>query len=103
MAQALGLWETKDHPLAEQLQAFLKSQHPLLLLDNFEQVVPAAPQLSFLLSSCPRLHLLVTSRETLHLSSEYEVPVAPLAVPDLAQYPEQQTFGQVSWVRLFLE
>ena len=103
VAQALGLWETRDRPLTEQLQTFLKSQHRLLLMDNFEQVVAAAPQLSLLLSSCPRLHLLVTSRATLHLSGEYEFSVAPLAVPNLAQYPEQQTFKRVPSVHLFLE
>jgi predicted ATPase len=43
MAQALGLWETGDHPLLEQLQEYLREKQLLLLLDNFEQVVAAAP------------------------------------------------------------
>ncbi|MBV9229674.1 MAG: tetratricopeptide repeat protein [Chloroflexi bacterium] len=103
IAQELGLWETRDRPLMEQVQTFLESQHRLLLLDNFEQVIDAAAQLSFLLSYCPHLYVLVTSRATLRLSGEYEFPVAPLAVPNLTQHPEQQTFGQVPSVRLFLE
>ncbi len=63
----------------------------------------ASPQLAALLVSCPRLHLLVTSRATLHLSGEYEFPVPPLPMPDLMQLPEQQALAQVAAVRLFVE
>ena len=103
IAQALGLWEATDRPLLEQLQAALRDRHLLLLLDNFEQVVAAATTLASLLASCPRLHLLVTSRAALHLSAEYEFSVPPLAVPDLPQLPEIQDLAQVATVALFLE
>src|SRR5712692_8757204 len=103
IAQALGLWEVAALPPEEQVHAALRERHLLLLLDNFEQVVKAAPQLASLLASCPRLHLLVTSRAALHLSGEHEFPVSPLAVPDLTQLPETQVLTQLAAVRLFVE
>lgn len=102
IAQALGLWEVGDRPLIEQLQAYLSGQHLLLLLDNFEQVIEAAPQLTDLLTSCPHLTILVTSRAALHLSGEYEFTVPLLAVPDLSQLPASEDLSQVAVVTLFL-
>jgi predicted ATPase len=75
----------------------------LLLLDNFEQLVPAAPMLADLLAYCPRLHLLVTSRSALRLHGEYEFPIPPLAVPDLTSLPENEDLAQVATVTLFLQ
>lgn len=103
IAQALGLRETSDLPLEAYVQAFLREKHLLLLLDNFEQVIAAAPQLARLLTSCPRLHLLVTSRAALHLSGEREVAVAPLPLPNLTQLPTLADLAQVETVRLFVE
>jgi predicted ATPase len=102
IAQALGLWEAGDLPLEEQVHAALRERHLLLLLDNFEQVVKGAPQLTSLLASCPRLHILVTSRAALHLSGEHEFPVSPLAVPDLTQLPSSEMLTQQAAVRLFV-
>jgi predicted ATPase len=72
--QALGV----DEGLAE----FVGGQELLLLLDNFEQVMDAAPDLARLLASCPNLKLLVTSRELLRIGGEVEYAVPPLAEPD---------------------
>jgi len=103
IAQSLGLWEAGDLPVEEQVHVSCRDRHLLLLLDNFEQVVEAAPHLASLLASCPRLSMLVTSRATLHLSGEHEFAVFPLAVPDLTQLPETQALSQLAAVRLFVE
>jgi predicted ATPase/DNA-binding CsgD family transcriptional regulator len=103
VAQALGLWEAVDHPLLEQVQDYLREKRLLLLLDNFEQVVAAAPSLARLLAFCPRLSILVTSRAVLHISGEHEFAVSPLAVPALTQLPALTDLAQVATVRLFVE
>src|SRR5215213_11656577 len=72
IAQTLGLLEMGDHSPIDLLKIFLRERSVLLLLDNFEQVVAAASQLSVLLTICPQLTLLVTSRESLRIASEQE-------------------------------
>jgi predicted ATPase/DNA-binding CsgD family transcriptional regulator len=103
IAQALGLWEAADRPPLEQVQDHLREKHLLLLLDNFEQVLTAAPLLARLLASCPRLSMLVTSRAALHLSGEHEFAVPPLVVPALRALPALPDLAQVPTVRLFVE
>ncbi len=78
IAQALDLRESAGQTPQSLLQDALRQQRTLLLLDNFEQVGEAAPLIAELLSACPRLKVLVTSRATLHLRGEYELAVAPL-------------------------
>ena len=82
IAQALDLPEIGDRPLAEQLTAVLRRQHLLLVLDNVEQVVEAAPRITALLGACPGLKALVTSRAVLRVTGEHEFPVLPLTLPD---------------------
>jgi predicted ATPase/DNA-binding CsgD family transcriptional regulator len=103
IAQTLGLWEAGDRPLLEQVRAYLRDLHLLLLLDNFEQVAAAAPQLSLLLAACPQLHVLVTSRAALRIQGEYEFIVSPLAVPDLRQLPTNEELTKIATVSLFLQ
>ena len=81
IAEALGLREAGDWPLVERLKSHLQERQLLLLLDNFEQILPAASTLSTLLAACPDLNLLVTSRAVLHVRGEQEFSVAPLALP----------------------
>jgi predicted ATPase len=63
------------------LTKFLRNKRMLLLLDNFEQVLAAAPRLAFLTETCPTIKLLVTSRTSLHLRGEKELLLAPLPTP----------------------
>jgi predicted ATPase/class 3 adenylate cyclase len=84
IAQTLGLQDLGSRPLEETLRTYLREKHLLLLLDNFEQLTPAVPQIATLLEESPRLKVLVTSRVPLHLRGEKEYPVAPLALPPAA-------------------
>ncbi len=80
IATELELADTgKQSPQARLLQA-LRQKELLLVLDNFEQILAAAPLLATLLAQCPGVYLLVTSRERLHLRAEQRFPVPPLEV-----------------------
>jgi predicted ATPase len=79
LAGVLGL-EASGDPSGT-LARTLRARHVLVVLDNFEHVLDAAPTLVGPLDACPRLRLLVTSRERLHLHAEREVPLEPLALP----------------------
>ncbi len=82
IAHALDLRELADRPPPEQLAAALRPRHLLLVLDNFEQVVEAAPRVTALLRACPRLKVLVTSRAVLHVTGEQDFPVPSLPLPE---------------------
>ena len=81
VAEVLGLRDMGARPVAERLVDYLRPRQLLLVLDNFEHLLEAAPLLADLLSACPALSLLVTSRARLRLSAEYDVPVASLGLP----------------------
>lgn len=86
IAQTLGVREAGGQPLSESLKAHLRVKQRLLLLDNFEHVIAAAPLVTELLAGCPQLKLLATSRARLRLRGEREFPVAPLAVPGVQAF-----------------
>jgi predicted ATPase/DNA-binding CsgD family transcriptional regulator len=81
IAAALGLPEAPGRSPAEALVGYLRERALLLVLDNFEQVLAAAPLVSRLLGQCAALRILVTSRAPLRLAGEQELPVPPLALP----------------------
>lgn len=101
IARALDLPDSSDQPVLIQLQTLLQSQPHLLLLDNFEQVVAAAPYLATLLATCPYLKLLITSRALLRLRGEYEYPVRPLTNPLPNQSLSTAELEQYGAVALF--
>jgi predicted ATPase/DNA-binding CsgD family transcriptional regulator len=81
LASALGLHEISGRPPAEMLQDYLAPKRLLLILDNFEQVIEAGPQVCDLLKAAPGVKALVTSREALHLTGEQVFPLEPLSLP----------------------
>jgi predicted ATPase/DNA-binding winged helix-turn-helix (wHTH) protein len=101
VAAALNVQTTGRRSVEELLISHLSGREVLLTLDNFEQVVAAAPLIARLLESCPRLKVLVTSRAVLHLSAEHDVVVPPLALPD-PHAPARVAFDSPS-VQLFVE
>lgn len=102
IASTLGIKDTGGRPVLELLTEHLRNRQMLLVIDNFEQVIGAGPQLAELLSKCDRLKILVTSRVVLRLSIEREMVVPPLSAPESGRV----TFEELRLndaVRLFTE
>jgi transcriptional regulator with XRE-family HTH domain len=100
IAKALDLIDSGDQPLITRVSDALHDQRLLLLLDNFEQVLPAAPDVAALLAAAPSLKVLATSRAALHISWEREFPVPPLAVPNRGMLPSLDQLPQYDAVAL---
>ncbi len=103
IAQVLGVQESGTRTLGEILIDVLRERPSLVVLDNFEQVRGAALFVAQLLGACPRLVLLVTSRETLSLRQEQVFEVGPLGLPDLSGPVDVVTLEQIPSVALFVE
>ncbi|HEU5227717.1 MAG TPA: LuxR C-terminal-related transcriptional regulator [Ktedonobacteraceae bacterium] len=101
--QALGLQHTNSAPVFEQLLAFLRNKHILLVLDNFEQVITAGSLLVDVLACCPGISMVVTSRSILRVRGEHEFPVTPLALPDLRHLPDHENLRYVPSISLFVQ
>jgi predicted ATPase len=102
IAAGLGL-NTSAGSLITDLESYLRPRGLLLALDNFEQVVGAAPLLADLLAAAPGLVVLVTSRTVLRLSGEHEFPVPPLPVPPADAAPDPADLRRYASVNLFVE
>jgi predicted ATPase len=100
IAGGLGL-STSAGQLTADLRAYLRPRRLLLALDNFEQVIGAAPLLAGLLAAAPGLVMLATSRAVLRLSGEREFAVPPLPVPPAGAAPDPEELGRYAAVRLF--
>jgi len=103
IASTLAVREAADRPLRDTLRDWLGDREMLLVLDNFEQVLGAAPLVNDLLSGAPRLRVLVTSRAVLHVHGEQEHPVPPLRIPDAASLPSAESLSHYEGVTLFVE
>ncbi|MEO8395646.1 MAG: helix-turn-helix domain-containing protein [Chloroflexota bacterium] len=103
IAGVLGLSDTGPQTPLERLKVFLRDKQMLLLLDNFEQLLAGSVQIAELLAACPWLKLLVTSRAPLRIRQERQIPVLPLALPDLAHLADIETVTSYAAVTFFLE
>jgi predicted ATPase/DNA-binding CsgD family transcriptional regulator len=103
IAQAFGLRDTGTQPLRERLTAFLRAKQLLLVLDNFEQVLPAAPVIPDLLATCPGLRVMVTSRAVLRVSGEHDIRIPPLQLPAPSRVPLATDVAAAEAVRLFVD
>ena len=102
MAHALRIAEHPDTSLIQTLKYALHNRELLILIDNFEHVIDAAPLLSDLLIAAPKLSLLVTSREALRLNGEQEYPVPPMALPT-CESASSQSLTETEATALFLQ
>ncbi|HEY0070409.1 MAG TPA: tetratricopeptide repeat protein, partial [Chloroflexia bacterium] len=103
IAQTLGAKQVTSREMVDTLADYLSDKQLLLLLDNFEQVISAAPVVARLLAAAPRLKVLVTSRQALHVRDEQEFALPPLSVPDLKDLPSAQALSQYEAVALFIQ
>lgn len=101
IAHAMGIREGGRRPLLETLVTELATKQLLLVLDNLEQVVDAAKDISALAAAGPPAKLLITSRVPLHVRGEHEYPVTPLATPSGSDLPLQDALA-VDSVALFV-
>ncbi|MBA2278417.1 MAG: helix-turn-helix domain-containing protein [Chloroflexia bacterium] len=101
-ADALGVRETPGVSLRAALERFLRSKRLLLVLDNFEHVLPAAPGVAVLLSTCSGLKVLTTSRVPLRVQGERQVPVSPLGVPGTGRQLSLADVARTEAVQLFV-
>jgi len=103
IARALGLIAQGSRPAADVLAAYLRERQLLLVLDNCEQVVEAAPEVAALRAACPGLRVLATSRAALRVRGEQVYPVPPLATPDPGRLLSAEALGEVAAVALFVQ
>ena len=103
IAESLGVLDTGDEPVLVKLKTALRERRMLIVVDNFEQVLSAAPTLISLLSAAPEVKFLVTSRSLLHVTGEHAVDVGPLALPEPARSLDARTAMKSPSVALFVE
>jgi predicted ATPase/transcriptional regulator with XRE-family HTH domain len=103
IAQVVGAREVGSQSALAALADHLRDRRMLLLLDNFEQVVAAAPTVGALLAACPNVKAMVTSREALNIRGERQFPVPPLHLPNPANLPALDALVEYPAIQLFVE
>lgn len=104
IADTLNVRDASDtRPLLGKLKDYLRDKQMLLLLDNFEQVLEAAPTIAELMEACPGLRFVVTSRAALRVRGEKELFVPPLAIPARNENFEFKNVSQYAAVELFIQ
>jgi predicted ATPase len=102
IAHALHIPGADDETAYDRLVAYLQSRTTLLVLDNFEQVLAAAPIVADLLTACADLNVLVTSRAALRMASEHIYALAPLALPDAPAMLDAAVLRRVPAIDMFV-
>lgn len=103
MAEVFGIRDTPGSSPTRDLQRHLRHRHLVLVLDNFEHLLDAAPSVATLLEACPSIKILVTSRVVLRLRWEHEYVVPPLALPSLASPLDMRSMAATPAVALFVQ
>jgi predicted ATPase/class 3 adenylate cyclase len=103
LASALKVKESAKASIEQTLHEYLHERQLLLVIDNFEQVVSAAPVISKLLAAAPKVKVLISSREVLHLRGEHDYPVPPLGLPESKRKQTAAVFAQYEAIALFIQ
>ena len=103
VGKVLGVQDTANRPMLDSLKEYLHDKESLVVLDNFEHLMPAAADVADLLSTCQRVKALVTSREALRLRGEQQLPVPTLTLPDRKRVESVLTLKAYEAIRLFIE
>lgn len=103
IAHSLGVQVSGNELPLDRVTEHVREKRLLLVLDNFEQILSAAPMVSTLLAAATQLKVVTSSRAALHLTGEQELPVPPLELPDPERLPSIEVLAQSDAVRLFIE
>jgi predicted ATPase/DNA-binding CsgD family transcriptional regulator len=103
IAQALGVVDHPNRPALQHLEKHLRGRNTLVLLDNFEQVIAAASGVADLLSACPDVKVLVTTRQPLHVRWEHRYNLPPLVLPGTTARSDEAALAQSPATALFIE
>jgi len=103
IANVLALSEREGVALDQSLKNYLSNKDLLLLIDNFEHLLDAAPFVGEILADASQVSILATSRERLHVYGEYEYPVVPLELPDAQRTETLEQLRNHDAISLFIE